>query len=306
MFEGAKNSDKIIDNYLGRLDRALTAISAGSRAEIVLEMRANIALAQEKNPEMSTQGILEGLGEPELVANHYLLERGLELQRPPKPSHFKWIVIGFLGCATLFALVLGILIYLFTPILKIDESTGRVQLFGGAFDIQAKKMITQLSKEGSFVFGNIAGAVTVAPEVETLEILMGSGNLRIDYNATAELNWDCDGVGKSAKANVLDAEKKLVLDFSAAFVDCDVTLPQKPLHVLAIAADIAVKYPHHSIVIKAERGTVELAPATGVAYKYKLKAQGEPFLSDDFVSSDSAEAVSIDIEVIDGEIIKLD
>lgn len=217
----------------------------------------------------------------------------------------KWIVIGFLGSFAIFAGLIGLMIFLFTPLLKIDESTGSVQLFGGAFDIQAKQMITKLSKEGSFVFGNISGVETIPQELTVVEILMGSGNLRIDYNATDEINWDCDGAGKSSKTEAIPKENKLVLDFTAAFVDCDITLPQKALKVYAIAGDISVKYPKQPLFIKVERGNVELAPASGVDYKYTLKAQGE-VSGDDFVSSENPQSVAVDIEVIDGEIGKLD
>lgn len=205
----------------------------------------------------------------------------------------------------MFMLFFAILAYMFTPLLKVDEATGRVQLFGGAFDIQAQKMITQLSKEGSFVFGTIAGVETLAADIKVVEVIMGSGNLRIDYNATSELNWDCDGAGKNSRASAVPEQGKLVLDFSAAFVDCDINVPHRALNIFAIAGDISVRYPKFPLKIKVERGDVEIAPAAETPYKFNLRAQGE-VSNDDFVSSQDAEAVSIDVEVADGDISKLE
>lgn len=308
MFSGDKDSEiKMMNDYLARLESALIEISAGDRADIVIEMRGNILKAKEKSPQMSWQSIFDGLGEPEQVANHYLLGRGLALKNPPKHSSsaFKWIVIGFLGTLGLLTALIVIMTFIFTPLVKIDESTGRVQFFGGAFDIQAKNVITQLSKEGSFVFGSISGVENLGPEVKLVEIIVGTGELRIDYNDTSEMNWDCDGAGKSARTQFIEKQGKLQLDFSAALVDCDISIPNKDIKVSAISGDIDIKAPKNNVYVKVDRGNVSFSPEPTVTYTYTLKAS-EPPLKEDFPSSDDKDAILISIEVIDGEISKLD
>lgn len=305
MFSGDKNSEKQINDYLGRLDKALSDVPAGARADIIVEMRENIRKAKETNPQMSCHGILEGLGEPEQLANHYLMGRGLQLQRPPKHSHFKWMVIGILGTLGLIVAFISFMAFLFTPLLKVDETTGRVQIFGGLFDIQAKNVITQLSKDGSFVFGSISGVQALAPEIRAIEIRMGSGEIRVDYSEGQEINWDCDGAGKDSKTSVDAKTETMVLDFSSAFVDCDINLPEKPLNIIAIAGEVTVRNPRQPLSIKLERGSVEIAPDPETPYKYDLKA-AEEVSADEFLSSESPQAVPISIQVIDGEISKLD
>lgn len=219
-------------------------------------------------------------------------------------SPLKWIVIGALGTIGFLIVLVISLLFFFTPLLKIDESTGRIQLLGGAFDIQAKNVITRLSKEGSFVFGSMEGVRVLSPTIKSVEVQFGSGEVRIDYNSSEEINWDCDGAGKSAKADVLEKDEKMVLDFSSALVDCDISVPQKNLKISAILGDIVVKAPPRDLSIKLEKGNVELFPDPQIAYVYNLKAtKGD---TEDFESSKDATAVRIDVEVTNGEIIKLD
>lgn len=231
------------------------------------------------------------------------LER--ELAQHKTTSVLKWVVIGGLGVLGFLIILVVSMMFLFTPLLKVDEKTGRVQIFGGLVDIQAKNVITQLSKEGSFVFGDISGVESLSPAVQSVEILMGSGELRVDYNAGDEINWDCDGAGKAAKTQVSEKEAKMTLDFSAALVDCDVTLPQRALKIVGQSGEVQVRAPKKPLTIRLERGNVSLAPDEGTPYSYALKAP-EPPTAEDFPSSTDKNAVSITVEVVDGEISKLD
>jgi hypothetical protein len=232
------------------------------------------------------------------------LERELA-SREPQASVFKWVVIGILGAFGFLILLVVALMFLFTPLLKVDESTGRVQMFGGLVDIQAKNVIAQLSKEGSFVFGSISGAESMGANIQNVEILMGSGELRVDYNTGDEINWDCDGAGKSAKSQVSEKDSKYVLDFSAALVDCDVSLPHKSLKIIAQSGEVQVSHPKQPLSIKLERGTVSFLPEASTSYSYSLKATDLPSAEDFPVSTDK-KAIPVSIEVIDGEISKLD
>lgn len=217
----------------------------------------------------------------------------------------KWIFVGIAGTLGVFALVVCALFFFFTPLLKMDEDTGRILVFGGLIDIQAKDIITQLSKEGGFVFGNIEGVETIPDAIKGVEIQFGSGEIRVDYNATSEINWDCDGAGKSPKKHVLDKEERIVLDFSSAIVDCDISVPQKPLQITAIFGDIVVKEPTQDLSIKLEKGTVSLGLKLKEEYSFALVASQE-VSKEDFISSKKKDAISIQVEVSDGDISRLD
>jgi hypothetical protein len=300
-------SDKLaINDYLTRLDRSLGAVPAADRAEIVLEIRSHLLEAKEKDPTAAWPAIFAQLGEPEQVANRYLRERGLKMQKPPKTPVLKWLVIGLLGTFTFFVAVIAVLLFSFTPLIKVDESTGRVQLLGGAIDVQAKNVITQLSKEGSFVFGSINGVEKLPDDIKDVQIKFGTGELRIDYNSTDELNWDCDGAGKSSTVKVMEAEGKAVLDFSMSFVDCDVSIPNKNVSIEGLAGQIEVRLPQQNLDIKFGSGEVNIKPDPKLGYIYDLKT-GMGKISGDFESTaKEGDGKKITVGIQTGQINKLD
>ena len=103
-------NDPRLENYLTALDSALKPLSISDRADIVTEIKSHVMSALEREPERALDAILAALGEPETVANRYLIERG---QKPSKPSispAVKWIVIGFLGTFALILLFVGSLV----------------------------------------------------------------------------------------------------------------------------------------------------------------------------------------------------
>lgn len=220
-------------------------------------------------------------------------------------SKLKWFLLGVISTLMFLVFVIFCLLYFFTPIIKMDESTGRVDILGGMVQLQAKNVITQLSKENSFVFGNISGVETIDRSIETVEIHFGSGEVRVDYNASDEINWDCDGAGKAAKTKVSARNEKFILDFTSALVDCDLSMPNKKLIIEANYGDVLVKAPKKDLTIRLQKGSVSLGVNPEVEYKYDLRASGGS--SEEFVSSENAaKAVLVDVEVTMGEINKLD
>jgi len=221
-------------------------------------------------------------------------------------NNFKWFTIGFISAVAIAAVVVTVLIYSFTPLIKVDETTGRVQLFGGAIDVRAKNVITKLSKDNSFVFGSIEGAEVLPDDVAGTVIKFGTGEIRIDYNNTREINWDCDGAGKNAKLDF--SQKGLVnLDFSAAFVDCDISVPYQPLKIEGNSGEINVRKVRAELDIKLGQGDVLLEPLPAAAYIYDFKT-GSGSVDPELKSADATAAspikVKVDIKV--GDISQLD
>jgi hypothetical protein len=223
-----------------------------------------------------------------------------------KPHVIKWIIIGALGTMTFILMLICVLFYIFTPLIKIDETTGRIKLFGGTVDVQARDVITQLSKDGSFVFGNMDGVEKLAPEIKKVEIKFSAGEVRVDYNESEEINWDCDGAGKNSKVLSDPKEGKVLLDFSAAFVDCDISLPtSRELKLTGSKGQIEVRKMASPIDITLGAGDVYLQPVEGRAYIYQLKSlEGEA--SSSFVSSPDGKGVPVSVEIKLGDILPLD
>src|SRR5689334_74559 len=115
-----------LEAYLNALDKSLVQIPVSDRAEIIMEIKSHILDSQAKAPDISLTSILDSLGEPETVANHYLLERGLKVSKPPKTPMVKWLTIGFLGTLSILIIFLLLLVWKFTPIISVDDENDRV------------------------------------------------------------------------------------------------------------------------------------------------------------------------------------
>lgn len=151
-----------LEAYLSELDKCLGQIPVSDRADIIIEIKSHVLTAKEKNPNQSIDAILNSLGDPEAVAKRYLQERGLQFGKPAKtismmwlPAAIKWLVIGFLGFVMIVVIVIGLLIWRFTPLISVDETKNRVSIGGGIIEIHdtddkaAKSLIKTIKPEQS-------------------------------------------------------------------------------------------------------------------------------------------------------------
>src|SRR5215217_1399531 len=91
------SDEQKLEQYLSRMESVLKTFPTSDRAEVILEIKSHVYSALESDPNQTMVGILNALGEPEVVANRYLMERGLKPTRPPISPIVKWLVFGFLG-----------------------------------------------------------------------------------------------------------------------------------------------------------------------------------------------------------------
>ncbi|MCX6111920.1 MAG: DUF1700 domain-containing protein [Proteobacteria bacterium] len=127
-------NDQKLENYLVRLEKSLGPISVSEKAEIITEIKSHVLEAQSRDNTKSTDSILASLGEPEQVASKYLMERGLEPKKPPKHPIVKWIILGFLGTISLILITFLIVLWKFTPIVKVSDD--EVKLLGGVVTVE--------------------------------------------------------------------------------------------------------------------------------------------------------------------------
>ncbi len=123
-----------LENYLVRLEKSLGPISVSEKAEIITEIKSHVLEANSRDKTKSVDSILSSLGEPEQVASKYLMERGLEPKKPPRHPVVKWIVLGFLGTVSLLLVTFLIVLWKFTPFVKVSDDG--VKVLGGLVTIE--------------------------------------------------------------------------------------------------------------------------------------------------------------------------
>jgi hypothetical protein len=283
-------ADKKLEQYLTQLDKSLGPIAVSDRADIVTEIRSHVLEAQDREPEKSIDSILSSLGEPETVANRYLMERGLKPVKPSKTPMVKWLTIGFLGTLGIIALFIIVLIYKFTPLVHVDNKKGEVQFLGGTIDISDSD---SLSKK-------ISGSEEIdTHKINKLKITFANGKFVLSQSSGNILKWDCKATSHEGAPTINNG----IAIFNLNNAKCEIAYPRElALYIQGGNAKIVMNELTSSIYAKLGNGKVSFLANKGAHYKYDLKVnQGQ---IDSFESSNSDDAIPVQIEIENGSISK--
>lgn len=296
-------TDFRLEKYLNALESALKPFPVSDRAEIITEIKSHILSAVEKDPNTNLESVLAALGEPEIVANRYLIERGLKPNKPPISPVVKWIVIGFLGTVALVILAFVLMLSYLSPLIKVDEQSEKVSLLGGAIQIDGK--------EGRvFIDGaigerrRIVGAADVEPG-QNISIQFNHGRFTVETSDDEKLTWRCRAISEGKKDETVQPiteNGKLSLDFSATnLTRCKLKVPVGALLTMnGTNGRIYLKEPQFGVNVELTNGRVSFEPDDDSAYQYNLSVVNGTV--DSFQSSDKPNAHSINIRLTNGQI----
>lgn len=216
-------------------------------------------------------------------------------------KNIQWFILGAVTTIGFITVVVGLVFYFFFPFIKFDESTGRLRVLGGVIDIQAKTVMAQMTKDSTFVFGSMEGVQKLSSSTKALAIKFDSGEVHIDYNSSAELNWDCDGTGKGARVVEDSASGEAILDLSGTFVDCDISVPHLKLNVDGQNGEIVIKNIQSTLDVRLVSGEVRLGFVDSQKYKLDLGVEsGE--ISSSFDTLRNKEGIPVSVQVKMGQI----
>lgn len=300
--------NKQLDDYLARLDKALGSIPISERADIITEIKSHILEASERDPNQSLTSILNSLGEPESVANKYLLEKGLKPVKPSRSPIVKWLTIGFVSTVALLLGFILIVIWFFTPIINVDEKNGRVQIMGGLIDINAKEGSIDIDdgqvKIGTKDKARVSGNQNLEDvQNAQVELNLTQGSFEIETNSRNQVEWECQMGPEQQEALTQDYDGKVFkLNFEKAVgVTCDVSIPKVALvRITGTNGLVNISEPNFAMDVQLINGLVNFEPNNKLAYNYDTSI--ETGFQDQFTSSNEPTAIPIKIKVTNGSI----
>ncbi|MBI2519058.1 MAG: hypothetical protein HYV97_01515 [Bdellovibrio sp.] len=262
-----------LEQYLANLDKALGQIPVSDRADIITEIKSHILESVERNPDQGLDQTLAALGEPETVANRYLLERGLRPGRPTKSPMVKWLTIGFLGTLGMILLFLIILVWKFSPIIKVDEKNDRVTILGGLIDVNGNAGTVRVGEtfsenDDAEIFD---GAKDLAgTNLNSIYMAFRNGKLNVFPAVDTQLRWSCKARGEKDKSFLLDEGNKIILNFAEkSDVKCDLHIPAGVTFVVeGTNGKLNFEYPHFRIDVRLTNGDITFIPAKDKKYKF--------------------------------------
>lgn len=251
-----------LEHYLGKLEKGLGQIPVSEKAEIITEIKSHILDAQAKDNSKTLDDILAAIGEPEHVANRYLIERGLKPMKAPTHPIFKWLIIGFLGTFAIIAIFISVLIWRFTPIMKIHDD--KVTLLGGTIDVDKD---SEIYFDRSINFGGpvkVEQKVFDANKIKSIHITNGSGEVKVsstkENKAVLEIGrkgMKCDLVAKLDNKGELLVTTSDKNDCSLTYVN--ISVPAKTaVNVETGSGNINVAKISGNITANARSGDIEV------------------------------------------------
>jgi hypothetical protein len=301
-------NDHQLESYLARLDKSLGPIAISEKADIITEIKSHVMEALENDESTNMNEVLASLGEPEQVANRYLMERGLKPNRPAKHPIVKWITIGFLGTFGISAFVFLILIWKFSPLVKVDEEKGQVQILGGLIDVNEKQGKVKIGKdfELNVQENEFSGQQdTKTNGIELVKIDFSNGKVRVEPSLNEEVIYKCKVVGKFNSTGPVVSEKMLNFEMSkTTAAKCKIELPERvSLQIEGTNGDVEIKNVKSDINVNLMNGKIKFSPDGKSFYKYNSSVLNGK--TDEFVSSDSEEAYKINFNIVNGKINKI-
>lgn len=298
-------TDPRLEHYLASMERVLQPFPVGDRAEILTEIKSHVHATLERDPEARLDSVLTALGEPETVANRYLIERGLKPTKPPFSPIVKWMVIGFLGTFAMLLIFVAVVVSRFTPLLRVDDLKDKVSLFGGMVEVDGKN--EKVSIRGSFgdnwefSGSSIAGAMPMT-KGQNLKVKFSSAKLNVTNASDDRLAWKCSYHGDSKVGDPKLENGDLNFDLSnLASARCELFLPENVhLSVRGTNGKMSLDEPRYGVDIDLVNGKVAFDPDSERAYRYSLAVNNGKM--DEFISSDKPEALDIKIHLKNGKI----
>jgi hypothetical protein len=294
------NSDPRLERYLTSLEQALKPFPVSDRAEIITEIKSHVLSALERDPQSHLDSILSALGEPETVANRYLLERGMKPAKTSISPIVKWLVIGFLCTFAMILIFIAFVVAHSSSLVKIDGQKGKIELLGGMIDIDGdhkRVSITGTDDKGS----EFAGVGTVKAG-QGIGIKFKTGKVEFVNSDGKDFGWSCSADGPPVKDLSTDSSGNAVLDLTTLKkIKCKFGIPAG-VHVSVDGAEGKMDFdaPQFDLAANLDTGKVTFHPDGDDAYKYDMSVTTGKI--DEFESSDKPGAHSIKIHVTTGKI----
>jgi hypothetical protein len=295
------NQDPRLERYLSKLEGALKSFPVSDRAEIITEIKSHVLSALERDPNIQLDTILAALGEPETVANRYLLERGLNPAKPPISPIVKWVVIGFLGTLALLLIFAGLVVSTLSPIVQVDGKTDNVTLLGGLVRVDGANEEVIIAGKSLTDIADTSHGSSPVNKGQSITVRFSTGRIDIRSANDNRLSWDCQGLGPE-KVKTRSQAQTLVLDLTTYFAaKCEIHIPENiDLSMTGGNAEVAIDQPRFNIDASFGNANVRLNPDPGHKYLYDLKVDRGSV--DGFTSSNDPKSYKIKIAVDNGKI----
>ena len=297
--------DKRLEQYLFELEKSISDFPPSLKAKVISEINVHIQESLEKYPDKNISQILDDLGPASKVANHYRLDSGFKTFKPNKHPFWRFITIAFISSIAVFALSIGILVWKFTPVIKIDEDKQRFMLFGGLIDINGKSGKIKVFDQYKFVENKyrneFEGSYTMESNQDEILINFNSGKIDLVNSVDRNIKWSCKLENPPTKDIIAfknDSVKLNLDEFGGGSCKLEIPIEMK-VQLDGLEGEVTLKEPEYDIFVDMDNGAVNFIHAPEVEYTYSLRLKNGPQIRFPDNSSDP-NAYEIQLELKNG------
>ncbi len=286
------------NEYLKQVENYLQDLSVMERAKILSEINTDIA-----------ETSVENLESPLVLANKKRAEGGfIPYYEKKKFSALRFLTKAFSVILISFFILIGVLIWKFTPILKIDEEKNKVVILGGLIDIDGKAGRVTVFDETHYTqdryTNDLKANFTLDPQRDEIMVKFNSGQFTLANAQGQELSLNCR-LSSPAVDNMINNSQRDLVEIDFSKIDgatCKLLIPEdKKLTLIGEHSAINILNPEFNLYIELESGAVSFTPALEREYRYSMEVE-DGYIGD-FNSSDSDDAFEVRINIGKGSII---
>jgi hypothetical protein len=227
----------------------------------------------------------------------------------PKDPVLKWLLISFLVLTLALAAGVGILVWKFSPLIRVDEAERKVVALGGLIEIDGKAGKIKLGSkvlQGPPTTEFTGSAKIAQPSTHRLRLQFTNGHVALSPSADAELRWTCQlpqqQPGRKPK---VDPGKHLLLinleDVQGA--RCTLTVPaQVAVSIAGVNGGVQVSRPTGPLEIEMANGQVTFSPEPGRDYVFDVEIKNG--MAHNLKSSSGPRAIPVKIRMANGIVVR--
>lgn len=265
-----------IDNYLKRVEKLINHLPMSTKAEILSLVKNRLEAEIEAHPSQSINKTLRDLGPEVNLVNEYLLSHGLSPVKKGSPF-WKWFFIFTVGGSIIMIATVSFFFSKITPIIKVDEESGRVIMLGGLIDINGNigsvKVGDQfdMDMKAKHIFNGKIDSVQ--QNINEVSLNFSNGKFVILKSEDHFIQWDCKLSEPPKDGQVKQDDKEYELNFKKLEgVQCDLKLPTTvKLDLEGANGNVSARRPDFPVDIKMDNGIITFHVDPTLDYDFNNK-----------------------------------
>jgi hypothetical protein len=229
-------------------------------------------------------------------------------RRPPmnENSALKWLVILFLGTMTIVLTFVAVVIWKFSPIIKVDEDNDKVEMLGGLVEVdgieESIRLGTKILEKGDFDWVEKKENFTVdRSKHKVIKVEFANGKFEFNTSSDDTLRIECETFGENSITPKVSVETIYVDLTDTAVAKCDIEVPKDmKVEVDGSNGKIEIERPLFSFAAEMANGRFEFEADSSAKYRFQTSIVNGRV--DKFESSDDPRAYQIVMKLVNGRI----